>query len=178
MTTLSIDSLTTNPSGSENGLVVRNIPSGTQKISIDGYVPTQDLKDISRVIKTFTATNVLGTNNSETMVTLTPATDFVTSSSGTSFGVTSGKKLRIQSFTVSDSANLNATSIRLRISNSGAVTTSTLVVVCLDSAGSNTIFFPDGLELSGSMQFGVSQLRVDGSPGGVKLDVSIIGYEY
>lgn len=30
---------------------------------------------------------------------------------------------------------------------------------------------------SGS-EIGVSQLQVNGSPGGVKLDVSIIGYEY
>lgn len=191
MTTLSIDSLITDPSGSENGLVVRNIPSGIQKTEItDGYgniLGTTNSPLIvssgtnTRTVKTFSAIGVAGTL-SEFMVTLTPASNFTTSSTGTSFTVTSGKILRLQYLNVIiNSAKNTGGVIRLKISNSGAVNTSTLTVNAVSfwhgtSGETFQTLFPDGLELSGSMQLGISYYGTNS--GNDAVDIYLTGYEY
>lgn len=187
MTTLSIDSLTTDPSGSENGLVVRNIPSGIQQTEItDGYGNILGTVNnpvvissgsVDRVIKTFYAQNQSGTGFfSEGMITLTPSTDFSNGSTGTSFGVTSGKKLKIQTITVTLVLNAGSIGIvKVRISNSGAVNTSSVPIATFGDGTITTLEFPDGLELSGNMQIGVSYKSGNTSQA---FDLYITGYEY
>ncbi len=188
MTTLSIDSLTTDPSGSENGLVVRNIPSGTQTVEItDGYGNVLGTSNnplvtssgsSARVAKTFYVNNQLGTGFfSEAMVTLTPTSDFTAGSTGTSFGVTSGKTLRIQNIIVTLASGAPSVgTVKVRISSSGSVTTSSSPIATFTSENFLTnVSFPDGLELSGSMQLGVSFKSGNSSQG---FDCYIVGYEY
>jgi hypothetical protein len=145
----------------------------------------QDLKDAGRVVKVFTASAVTGVTT-ETMVTLTPLSDFTAGSTGTSFAVTAGKRLRIQSFIFTIRSTTNAVVgglARLRVSDTGTVTTSTSVIAAEGNytsnvsgqASSQNVVFPDGLELSGTMQLGVSQLC---SGTTAQIDVSVIGYEY
>jgi hypothetical protein len=66
---------------------------------------------------------------------------------------------------------------KLRISNSGSVTTGTLAVSGLsvqNAGGGESVAFPGGLELSGSMQFGVSMY----SEASGSIDIYLVGYEY
>ena len=177
--TISLDSLNSNPVGTENGLIVRNIPSGTQDVSIitDGYaISVVEQKDTGRTARTFSASGVNGAGFTETMITLTPTSNFTTGTTGTSFTVTSGKTLRLQSLVFS--TNGGAMTCRLRISSSGAVTTSTNMILATSSTSNFTassIDIPDGLELSGSVQFGLTQQYLSS---GNFFDVSLIGFEY
>ena len=158
----------------------------TQKgIQANTYLPVQEPKDTGRTVRTFVATNTAGIAT-EAMVTLTPYTGFTAGSTGTSFTVTAGKTLRLQTLTVSvrtaTTTGLGAI-IRLRISSSGAATTSTGAMVIAGAfsgaatggVGTATVNFPDGLELSGTQQFGISELASSTS---AFVDISLVGYEY
>lgn len=150
------------------------------------FVPTQDAKDSGRVVKTYIATATAGVTT-EAMMTLTPLSNFTAGATGTSFTVTAGKTFRVQSVAAiirATAATAVSGIIRLRISASGAVTTATTPALALgmpptsatiNSGNSNSTSFPDGLELSGTMQFGISQLVTATS---ASIDVMIIGYEY
>ena len=157
------------------------ITKGTQGTT--GFT-TQDLKDSGRVIKTFTATFTGATT--EALITLVPTSDGVAAAGATSFAVTAGKRLRIQSITVTTrnaAAAQQGVVVNLRYINTGAVTaTSNLAYTA--SAGTATaianitagqaVDIADGFELSGTMQFGVSQVGT-ATAGNT---VTVIGYEY
>lgn len=147
-------------------------------------ISTQDLKDSGRVLKTFYATFTGATT--EGLVTLTPATNGTTSATGTSFSVTAGKTLRIQSISVT-TRNAGAAGqgivCQLRMSASGAITTaSSILATC--AAGTKlatanvtdgcTLSFADGIEVSGTQQFGVTQV----GSATANNTVVITGYEY
>lgn len=127
---------------------------------------------------------------SEGLVTLTPSTDFADGSTGTSFTVTSGKRLVLlgcDCSTRNAGAAVQGVRVALRVSASGAVTTSSPVVgVCAagtSSATANVVgwgsfqvsqSWPSVLELSGTMQLGVSQIGTATAGN----DVVCRGYEY
>lgn len=146
---------------------------------------TQDLKDAGRVIKTYVATAATGAT-SEALVTLTPYADLVAGGTGTSFAVTAGKRLRLQSMVLTwrnNTAAAGGVTVRFR-TNAGTVIVSSPVQFALNSTTSlatigsgitSTFVFPDGFELSGSMQFGITQIAVTAVVG---FDVSVVGYEY
>jgi|SRR5271166_2084802 len=150
---------------------------------VNGLV-TQDFKDSGRVIKTFTAAFTAATT--EALITLTPNSDGATGTAGVSFTVTAGKRFRITAIMLTcfnATAAIHACQVNLRMSNSGAVTTSSPIVASIavttaaataNLSASQGQGFPDGLELSGTMQFGVSQI-------GIALagqTVTLMGYEY
>ena len=147
--------------------------------------PVQDLKDSGRVIKVFSATFTAAT--SEAMITLTPISDGTAGSTGTTFTVTSGKRFRIQTLLVTvinAGAAVQGVVTNLRIAASGSVTTASPLVATTgagtSSATANVVAsngegaIPDGLELSGTMQFGISQIGT--ATAGNR--VTLIGYEY
>jgi hypothetical protein len=149
----------------------------------------QDLKDSGRVGKIWSATAV-ATVTSEALITLTPYSDFTSASTGTSFGVTSGKRLRIQQIvvTVRATSTVNVGGIvRLRGLPTGATLVGSPVLASIGCMSSNLatavignaltgkIDFPDGFELSGSQTFGLTQLF---SATTATIDVHIIGFEY
>lgn len=164
-----------------------SVPNAVQKgVQPPIFTATQDAKDSGRVVKTFIATATAGVTT-EAMLTLTPLSDFVAGSTGTSFTVTAGKRFRIQSFVATIRATA-ATSVggtvRLRISSSGAVTTATATAVSIGLPATTNVIgmsngfavnIADGLELSGTMQLGVSQVCTATS---ATIDVEIIGFEY
>ena len=162
-------------------------PNATQKaIQPLLFTATQDAKDSGRVVKSFVATGA-ATVTSEAMVTLTPSSDFVVGATSTSFTVISGKRLRLQSVSVvykTTAATALGGLFRLRISSSGAVTIATPMAVTLGTPNTiaaigaisnDFVNFPDGLELSGTMQFGISQLSTVTTS---VVDITITGYEY
>lgn len=167
--------------GGTSGLV-----GDTQIKAVQGTVAlmVQDFKDAGRVIRTFTASFTAAAT--EALVSLTPATDGTAAAAGTSFTVTAGKRFRVQALFLTcfnTTAAIHACQVNLRMSASGAVTaTSTLIgtvgvttaAATIGDAASQAQSFPDGLELSGTMQFGISQI-------GIALagqTVVLVGYEY
>lgn len=178
--------------------------SGTVAVSLDGSLSQQTVftsqlgtwamsvpcVPSARTVKIYECSTTAGVTT-EAMLTLTPLSGFVAGSTGTSFSVTSGKTFRIQAINVSvrtTATNSSASAIvRLRISSSGAVTTGTTPAASVAAltgnatttvvgwAASDQMIFPDGLELSGTMQFGLSQLA---SATSTTIDAQIIGFEY
>lgn len=138
-----------------------------------------------RVLCAFTASAVAGVTT-EGLITLTPYRDLVAGSTATTFAVTAGKRLRLQAITVTwrnNTAAAGAVTIRFR-TLAGTVLVGSPVQLSLNATtasaaigGGNTasINFPDGMELSGTMQFGLTQLALGAVVG---FDVHVTGYEY
>jgi len=111
----------------------------------------------------------------------------VAGSTATSFSVTSGKTLRLQSMVVTwrnNTAAAGGVTVRFRGNASGTAIISSPVLFTLNattslatigSGSTSMLDFPDGFELSGTMQFALSQLAVGAVVG---LECSVIGYEY
>lgn len=163
------------------GLAFSSVVKGAQATN---NLPVQDVKDSGRVIKVYSATFTTATT--EAMITLTPISDGTAGGTATTFTVTSGKRFRIQSLNVSTRNALAAGQgvvCQLRMSSSGSVTTTSPLVMTL-AAGTNLALanlsnsqsaaIPDGLEFSGTMQFGISQVGTATANN----TVTLIGYEY
>jgi hypothetical protein len=157
------------------------LTKGTQ--GANGF-STQDLKDAGRVIKVYSATFTAATT--EALITLTPISDGAAGGTATSFAVTNGKRFRIQSLAVTvrnAGAAAQGVIVNLRMSASGAVTASSPLIGTVGAGtylatanvvGAGMDSFPDGIELSGTMQFGISQVGT-ATAGNT---VTLIGYEY
>ncbi len=161
------------------------LTKGTQNAT---GVSTQDLKDSGRVLKTYTV-SALATVTSEALIQLTPYADLVASSGATTFAVSANKRLRIQKITVTvrctSTVNVGGI-VRLRLL-AGTVLVSSpvhdsigcmgsdLATAVIGNAQSFAMTFPDGLELSGTMQFGLTQLF---SATTATIDVHVTGFEY
>lgn len=146
---------------------------------------TQDLKDAGRVLKTYTVSGLAGAT-AEALVSLTPYADIVASGAATTFPVTSGKRLRLQSMIVTwrnNTAAAGGVTIRFRMLAGTVLVASPVhfslnastALATIGSGASAVLTFPDGFELSGTMQFGITQIAVGAVVG---LDVHILGYEY
>lgn len=146
---------------------------------------TQDLKDAGRVMVSISATQVTGVT-AEALISLTPYRDLVAGTAATTFTVTAGKRLRIQSMTVTwrnTTAAAGGVTVRLRFLAGAVLVTSPVYASLNASTGLATIGsgtssfedFPDGLELSGTMQLGITQIAVGAVSG---FDINLIGYEY
>ena len=147
-------------------------------------VSTQDLKDAGRVIKVFSASFTAAAT--EALITLTPITDGTAGTAATSFAVTAGKRLRLQALSVNTrnaGAAVQAVVVQLRMTSTGAVTATSPLIATLSAgtltataniANGTTISFPDGLEISGTQQIGISQIGT-ATAGNT---VTLIGYEY
>lgn len=61
------------------------------------------------------------------------------------------------------------------VHNSVGGMSSTLATAVIGNAQTYNLTFPDGFELSGTMQFGLTQLA---SAASVTLDIHVTGYEY
>ncbi len=148
----------------------------------------QSLIDAGRVYVCFTAT-AIATVTSEALVTMTPYRDLVAGSPATTFAVTSNKRLRLQSIIVTARATSTVNVggiVRLRFL-AGTVLVGSPIHAALGAMSSNLatavvgnamtafIDLPDGLELSGTMQLGLTQLF---SATTATIDVQLIGFEY
>ncbi len=164
---------------------IPTLTKGTQGST--GY-SVQDLKDSGRVYCNFSSAAV-ATVTSEALITLTPYRDLVAGSTGTTFAVTSNKRLRLQQMvvTVRCTSTVNVGGVvRLRFL-AGTVLVGSPVHVSVACQGSNlatavignaqtfAVDIPEGLELSGTMQLGMTQLF---SATSATVEVQLIGYEY
>lgn len=131
-------------------------------------LPTQNLIDSGRVKKIFSATFTAATT--EALVTLTPITDGVAGTTGTSFSVTAGKRFRLQSACITTrnaGAAAQGVVIQVRQTSTGAITTTSPLIgtvaagtgiAVANVSAANCYTFADGIEFSGTEQFGVSQV--------------------
>lgn len=156
---------------------------------VDSNGSTREAKDVGRQVIIASATSVGGTTT-DTIFTLTVSTAFTNSTSGTSFGVPSGKTLRIQNLTCvwRETASLiGGGTCRLRVTSSGSCTVASPQVMAVGSintavnavqlandAPTDHADFPDGFEISGTQQFCISHLDA----AAVNVDVMLVGYQY
>lgn len=160
---------------------VNTVVKGTQGARA---LAVQNLKDSGRTLKVYSATFTAATT--EALVTLTPITNGTAGGTGTSFSVTAGKTFRIQSLFISTKnagAAVQGVICNLRMTASGAVAANSPLIATVGAgtlaATANNVAaessdIPDGLELSGTMQFGISQVGT-ATAGNT---VTLIGYEY
>ncbi|SRR6266568_950467 len=150
------------------------------------FLGTQDAKDAGRVSKVLSAFKFTPAVT-EAMVTLTPVVNGGAGTTGTSFAVTAGKTWRLQSLTVvieDSTTTAVGVAVYLRIGAAGAAIVTSPVIAAVAAAldgtqvarqaTSNSVTFPDGIELSGAMQIGISQQGVATADATVVL----VGYEY
>jgi hypothetical protein len=152
-------------------------------------VSTQDLKDAGRV-SACAATVIGGVTavTTEALLSVVPVRDGVAGSAATTITVTSGKRFRVQAIVASvrsSAATVLSGRVALRMNPSGAATASSPILAILsmtqqaaalaEAGDTCALAIPDGLEFSGTMQFGLSQ--VCSGTGGV-VYASIIGFEY
>lgn len=151
-------------------------------------VPTQDLKDAGRV-NWSAATAIAGVTavTTEALVSMVAQRDGTAATAATSQAVTAAKRLRITSMSVgliSSAAAVISGRVSLRIGASAAATATSPIIHTLaipsgaalaQAGGSMTISFPDGIEISGSQQIGVSQVC---SVATGTLWVTLNGFEY
>lgn len=169
--------------GGASGLLADVTAKGNQPAV--GGLGVQNLKDSGRVLCTWIASALAGVTT-EALISLTPYKDLVAGSAATTFAVTSGKRLRIQAIIVTwrnNTAVAGGVTVRFRMLAGTVLVTSpvhaslnaTTALATIGSGGSAIVGFPDGFELSGAMQFGLTQLAVGAVIG---FDVQVIGYEY
>lgn len=172
--------------GASAPIIPPTITKGTQGTT---GVTTQNLKDAGRAIVN-AATAIAGVTcvTVEALLSLNFSRDCAATAAGTSIAVTAGKRLRVLAIVVgirSTGAAVLSGRISLRMNPAGAVAaTSPIIAIAslsqkaaaLAEAGSEIcIPLPDGIEFSGTQQFGLTQ--VCSAITGV-VYASIIGYEY
>lgn len=151
-------------------------------------VSTQDLKDAGRVMWS-AASAIAGVTavTAEALVTMIVQRDGTAIATATSHTVTAGKRMRITSMTagiISTGASVLSGRVSLRIGAAGAATATSPIVVTLaipsgaalaQAGGEVNQSFPDGIEFSGAMQLGMSQVC---SAATGTIWVNLTGFEY
>lgn len=169
--------------------IAGQFPSASAKgIQSSSFGAVQQPKDSgrSKVILSLTKTTSITT---EALVTLTQKKGDATTTTGTSYAVTAGKTLRIQSILLSatlTTAGITAVAIRLRegASGGGALSLTSDIIsevevsantATIGVSGQQLINFPDGLEITGGQIIGFSELAttVDAA-----VTIVLTGYEY
>lgn len=161
------------------------LTKGTQGAS--GY-SVQDLKDGGRAIVNV-ATAIAGVTavTTEALLALSVSRDGAATSSISTIPVTSGKRYRVTQLVVgmiSTAAAVLSGRFSLRMNPAGAVTASSPIIATLpipsgaalaQAGGWMIMDVPDGIEFSGTMQIGVSQVcsAITGT-----IWASLIGFEY
>lgn len=169
---------TINQGGNSAGVVAK----GTQASDALGV---QDFKDSGRVSFVAVGTAVTGVTT-EALISLTPVRTVTAGTAATSLTVTSGKTMRLQGMTITvrnTSSTQCGAVVRVRM-NSTTVTVSsqefyavgaTTFAATTGFVAQADIDFPDGFEISGTTQFGISQLASSPS---CTIDVALYGFEY
>lgn len=161
----------------------------TQPVSISATIATKDVKDTTRTL--FSAATVIAgvtAVTAEALLSMVPTRAGVAGSAATSIQATSGKTLRLTAIvfsTRSSSAAVLSGRCALRMNPSGAVTATSPILAILSTtqqaaalaeAGDTCVFStPDGIEISGSQQVGLTQ--VCSAATGV-VYATIVGFEY
>jgi hypothetical protein len=164
------------------GVAVAAVAKGTQASNAMGV---QDFKDSGRVAFVAVASAVAGVTT-EALLTLTPVRTVTAGTAATTLTVTSGKTLRIQAIYVNvktTAAAVGSVVCHVRMAAGAVTATSQLFFSCgvstlAATSGTNNgecFDIPDGFEISGTTQFGITQLASSAS---CTIDVTVLGFEY
>jgi hypothetical protein len=182
------------PFGNSNHMTLDDASSGaTANLSVKGTqgtnaLTTQDIHDAGRNSLTFYFDQLTGVTT-EALGSMNSTKGFVAQTAGTTYTVTAGKTLRLQSLviTVRDTTTTLSTSrVRVRVNTSGTVVASSPIAYAVEvvnlpgtaAAGVGTaeaVDFPDGLEIPGGSQIGMSHIESSVS---CTISVCLLGYEY
>jgi fructoselysine-6-P-deglycase FrlB-like protein len=173
----------------EVALALGSVGGAASPVSATNPIPARDLKDTARAIVN-AATAIAGVTGvtTEAMLAMDVSRNGAATASVTTIAVTAGKTLRILALVCSarsTAAAVFSARVTLRMNPSGSVTaTSPIIAIAsmtqqaaaLAEAGDTCpLAFPDGIEITGTMQIGLSQ--VCSAVTGV-IYASLIGYEY
>jgi hypothetical protein len=149
-------------------------------------LPVQPLRDAGRVTFAARAADQVGIV-AATLITLTPNRDGTDGAGATSLTVTAGKRLRLTGADLSwrnNTAAIGAVQVRIVMTATGAVVAGSPIIATLacrtdaatvGEAKADHVDFPDGFELSGTMQLGAAQRALGAVVG---FDLIIRGFEY
>jgi hypothetical protein len=150
---------------------------------------TQDLKDSGRTPVCFSSYNNLtngaywGLNSTETMLSMALSKLGIAQTGVTSYTVTAGKTLRLQSFVFwTFESPINGTEFNLRAASTGTVSITSNILLSFPMVPGTgwltapSITIPDGFEIPGGTSIGVSGLIYNS--GSSSIYGTIIGYEY
>ena len=154
----------------------------------------QDLKDAGRSARNILLDSFAVAAATETLNTMSYSTDNGTLTTGTSYTVTTAKRLRIQAVsvglhTITGNTTAVAVIVRIRVNNAGAATVTSPVQMVIPLAGiaaanqnADTVVIPipDGWEFVAGAGIGVTTTCAGfvATTAAPKVDISIIGYEY
>ena len=154
----------------------------------------QDLKDAGRSARNILLDSFAVAAITETLNTMSYSTDNGTLTTGTSYTVTTAKRLRIQAVSVglhTITGNTTAVTVivRIRVNNAGAATVTSPVQMVIPLAGiaaanqnadTVVIAIPGGWEFVAGAGIGVTTTCAGfvATTAAPKVDISIIGYEY
>lgn len=171
-----------------------NAPAITKATQGANGFTTQDLKDAGRSARTITLDSFAVAATAETLMTMSYSTDNAALTTGTSYSVTAGKRLRIEAITANlhtIAGNTTAVNVivRLRVNNGGAALVSSPVqmvipvqgVTAANQAGIAVTLQPaDGWEFVAGAGIGVTVACAGfvATTAAPKVDISIVGYEY
>lgn len=172
--------------GGNTGLVADVTAKGTQGAEA---LTTQDYKDSGRTYLTFTATAAAGVT-SEALFSFSQNKGGTVTASVSSYTITSGKTLRIQSVAISVKAGAAAVPFSrciLRSNTAGATIATSNVVynfgetfgpaATTNTGGQAFINFPDGLEIAGNGTISIGVSHLDQATTNV-INFTLCGYEY
>lgn len=175
--------------GGNLATIAAQMPAATAKgTQASTFGNVQQAKDAGRSKVIITITKVTSITT-EALITLTQKKGDAAPTTGTSYTVTTGKTLRLQSFLLSatlTTAAITAVAIRLRegAASGGAVAVASDIISELEVSantatigvsGQQTIVFPDGLEIAGGQQLGITELATTAD---AAVTIVLVGYEY
>lgn len=186
LVTFNVHAAIVNGSASGTGMDVGSTSKGGYQEVIDS---SGKLAGAAKTRFVLYATNFTAATT-EALITLTPSRDNVDSSTGTSFAVTSAKRLALMGICISTrnaGAAVQGVLAKVRVNPSGAATASSPVIAIV-GAGTNTATanvvgslctpisqgYPALHEISGTAQIGISQIGTATAGN----EVSLWGYEY
>jgi hypothetical protein len=185
---VAVKAASTTAAATDPALVVAispNLPTLTKGTQGAVGFAIQELKDAGRVPVTLMCSAVAGVTT-EALLSLTPNHGTTVSSAATTYAVTSGKTFRITaiSVTVINTSTVASGAIINVRTLAGTVLVSSPIIFSVGAAvngavsgqcGTGEIEIPDGFEISGTQQLGLTQIA---SATTCTLSVAVIGFEY
>jgi hypothetical protein len=157
-------------------------PKGTQA---DNGLGVQHLHDAGRTLITLYVDNIAGITT-EALATLNIVKGGTNQTAATSYTVTSGKTLRIQSFhfSTTNPSTTNASGrARIRFASTVAANSPIAYAAAVGGTGAaaqdsgvSDMSFSDGLEIAGGLQIGISHIESSAIASGVNF--CLVGFEY
>lgn len=149
----------------------------------NGVPPTkvQEFKDSGRTYVTLTIVNG-ATVGTEALTSFIANKGGVAAAAATSYTVTAGKTFRIQSMTFQAIISVGSHNLQLRLRAATTVLATSPILITGFSSGSTSAAgmfeasIPDGLEIVGGTQLGIT--NVADTPADVTINATVVGYEY